>query len=57
MFSVGNRSKFWEMYRAHFEDLDKDKESAFQTLFGEDFAKAYHEQLNRLTAAARARRR
>jgi type VI secretion system FHA domain protein len=57
MFSVGNRSKYWEMYRAQFEDLDKDKESAFQTLFGEEFAKAYHEQLNRLAAAARARRR
>jgi type VI secretion system FHA domain protein len=57
MISLGNRSKFWEMYRAQFEDIEKDKEASFQLLFGENFAKAYHEQLNRLATAARARRR
>ena len=41
------------MYRAQFEDLDKNKDATFQLLFGEEFAKAYNEQLRRLAATAR----
>jgi type VI secretion system FHA domain protein len=49
----GTRSKFWEMFRAQFEDYTREREASFQSLFGEEFAKAYHEQLQRLAAAAR----
>ncbi len=53
MIHLGTRTKFWEMYRAQFEDYDKDREASFQLLFGEEFAKAYNDQLQRLAAAAR----
>jgi type VI secretion system FHA domain protein len=51
--NLGNRLKYWEMYREQFEDLEKDGEANFQLLFGEEFAKAYNEQLQKLAAAAR----
>ena len=57
VINLGSRMKFWEMYRAQFEDYERDREASFQTLFGEEFAKAYHEQLQRLAAASRARAR
>ena len=57
MLNLGPRLKFWDMYCAQFEDIDKDAEANFQLLFGEDFAKAYHEQLNKLIQAARVRKR
>lgn len=57
VINLGNRMKFWEMYRAQFEDYERDREASFQLLFGEEFAKAYHEQLQRLGAAARSRTR
>lgn len=53
MINLGNRLKFWEMYRAQFEEIENDQEASFQLLFGEEFAKAYHEQFNKLATAAR----
>lgn len=50
---LGNRLRFWGMYRAQFEDFESDPESHFQLLFGEAFAQAYEEQLQALAAAAR----
>jgi predicted component of type VI protein secretion system len=41
------------MYRAQFEEIENDQEASFQLLFGEEFAKAYHEQFNKLATAAR----
>jgi type VI secretion system FHA domain protein len=57
LLNVGRQSKFWDLYREQFEDIDRDAEAHFQLLFGEEFAKAYNEQLARLGAAARARHR
>jgi predicted component of type VI protein secretion system len=57
MLNLGNRLKFWEMYREQFEDLEKDSEANFQHLFGEEFARAYNEQLQKLAAAARLQHR
>lgn len=57
LLNVGKQSKFWDLYREQFEDIDRDAEAHFQLLFGEEFAKAYNEQLQRLSAAARARHR
>ena len=57
LLNVGKQSKFWDLYREQFEDIDRDAEAHFQLLFGEEFAKAYNEQLQRLDAAARARHR
>jgi type VI secretion system FHA domain protein len=48
-----NRFRYWGLYRAQFEDIEKNLESHFQSMFGEEFAKAYSEQLQQLGAAAR----
>lgn len=56
VLALGNKTKFWEMYREQFEEIDRDRESHFQTLFGEAFALAYNEHLQKLAAEARLRR-
>jgi len=48
-----NRLRYWGMYRTQFEDIEANMESYFQSMFGEEFAKAYSEQLEQLGAAAR----
>lgn len=49
---MGGRLKLWDMYCAQFGDIEKDSEASFQLLFGEEFARAYHKQLERLAQAA-----
>jgi type VI secretion system FHA domain protein len=55
--SGGPKAKYWELYRNRFHDMVKDADSSFRHLFGDDFAKAYEEQLARLRAANRAERK
>ena len=57
MLGLGGRGKFWELYRERFEEIDRDREAHFQLLFGEEFARAYNEHLQKLAADARLRRR
>lgn len=49
------RKRYWELYRERLETMTKDPEAAFRRLFGEEFAKAYEEQLRLLRAQRRAR--
>ena len=56
VLGLGNKAKYWEMYRAQFEEIDRDREAHFQLLFGEEFALAYNEHLQKLMADARLRR-
>ncbi|HMK85283.1 MAG TPA: type VI secretion system-associated FHA domain protein TagH [Steroidobacteraceae bacterium] len=49
--------KYWEMYRNKFHDMVKDADTSFRSLFGDEFAKAYEEQLARLKTLNRAERR
>jgi type VI secretion system FHA domain protein len=51
LIAMANRLKYWDLYRTQFEDLEKDREAHFQLLFGEEFAKAYHEQMQKLAAS------
>jgi len=37
----------WERYRAHFQGLAADPEQRFRRLFGDEFARAYEDQLTR----------
>jgi len=53
----GPKAKYWELYRNRYLDMIKDADSSFRRLFGDDFAKAYEEQLTRLRAANRAERK
>lgn len=55
--SGGAKAKYWELYRNRFRDMVKDADSSFRHLFGDDFAKAYEEQLSRLKASNRAERK
>lgn len=56
MLGLGNKAKYWEMYRAQFEEIDRDREAHFQLLFGEEFALAYNNHLQKLAADARSRK-
>ncbi len=47
--------RYWDAYCEKFADMAKDADTSFRTLFGEEFAKAYEDQLERLHAAARSR--
>jgi type VI secretion system protein ImpI len=51
------KSKYWELYVNKFHDMVKDADSSFRHLFGDEFAKAYEEQLARLKTLDRAERR
>jgi type VI secretion system protein ImpI len=51
------KSKYWELYDNKFRDMVKDADSSFRHLFGDEFAKAYEEQLARLKTLGRAERR
>jgi type VI secretion system FHA domain protein len=52
--SMTARLKYWDLYRERLEEMSKDTESTFRRLFGEEFAKAYEDQLKRLKADRRA---
>jgi predicted component of type VI protein secretion system len=57
MLPLGNnKTKYWEMYCAQFEEIDRDREAHFQLLFGEEFARAYDEHMQKVVADARLRR-
>jgi len=56
-FLGGGKAKYWDLYRNRFRDMVKDADSSFRHLFGDDFAKAYEEQLSRLRAANRVERK
>ncbi len=56
VLGLGNKAKYWDMYRAQFEEIDRDREAHFQLLFGEEFALAYNEHLQKLAADARRRK-
>jgi type VI secretion system FHA domain protein len=57
LLGVTTKLKYWDLYCEQFEDFGRDAEATFQNLFGEDFAKAYFEQLQQLATTARLRRR
>jgi type VI secretion system FHA domain protein len=52
LLSAPARLKYWELYREKFHDRMKDRETNFRELFGDEFARAYEEQLESLKAAA-----
>jgi type VI secretion system FHA domain protein len=54
LLSVPAKLRYWDLYRERIHDMVKDPETTFRELFGEEFAKAYEEQLRRLKAQGRA---
>ncbi|VAW79438.1 Uncharacterized protein ImpI/VasC [hydrothermal vent metagenome] len=53
LMSVNRKSRAWEAYCEFFKKVTRDADTSFQTLFGEEFARAYEEQIQRLTALQR----
>lgn len=47
------KGKQWEKYKEHWEAMNRNPDERFRRLFGEEFAKAYEEQLSRLKSARR----
>jgi predicted component of type VI protein secretion system len=52
ILDVINRTKYWDLYREMHEEFGDD-DATFRRLFGDDFAQAYEEQMQRLTALRR----
>ena len=50
MLRLSSGAKFWDMYKDLYGDMTQDADANFQRLFGEEFARAYEEQMQRLTA-------
>jgi type VI secretion system FHA domain protein len=55
ILGVPAKLRYWDLYREKYSDLIKDGQGAFRTLFGDAFAKAYEEQLERLRELGRSR--
>jgi type VI secretion system protein len=49
LMPTSRKSHAWEAYCDFYNTIMRDPESSFQTLFGEEFAQAYEEQVKRLT--------
>ena len=47
---VPAKMRYWDSYRERQQQIVKDPEASFRRLFGEEFARAYEEQLKQLKA-------
>ena len=47
---VPAKLRYWDLFRDKRRDMAKDPEATFRQLFGEEFARAYEEQLKQLKA-------
>ncbi len=50
MLRISGGGQFWEMFRDLYAEMTQDADANFQRLFGEEFARAYEEQMQRLTS-------
>ena len=50
MLRLSSSGQYWDMYRDLYDDMTQDADENFQRLFGEEFARAYEDQMQRLTA-------
>lgn len=55
LISVPAKMRYWDQYRAKYDDMVADTERCFEELFGQEFARAYDDQLERLKAEKRSR--
>ncbi|WEN16899.1 type VI secretion system-associated FHA domain protein TagH [Rhodanobacter sp. AS-Z3] len=51
--AFAGKGKYWDKYRDNFDGLSRDPDECFRRLFGDEFARAYEEQLSRLKSARR----
>lgn len=53
LLSLPGKGRYWDMYRDLYEEWTQDADLNFQRLFGDEFARAYEEQMRRLTSTRR----
>jgi len=53
ILGVPAKLRYWDQYREKYGSLVKDADASFRTLFGDEFAKAYEAQLERLKSLNR----
>lgn len=53
IIGVPGKLRYWDLYRDKYGEMIKDAEAGFRDLFGEAFARAYEEQLERLRKSSR----
>jgi type VI secretion system FHA domain protein len=46
--------RYWELYRSMIHEMTQDADDCYRDLFGDEFARAYEEQLKRLKSQRRA---
>lgn len=51
LLNLGGKARFRDFYVEQFESLTRDPDESFKRLFGEYFAQAYEDQMDRLKAA------
>jgi type VI secretion system FHA domain protein len=56
LISMPAKLRYWEMYRERVHEIVKDADTSFRELFGDEFARAYEAQLERLKAGDRGSR-
>jgi predicted component of type VI protein secretion system len=57
LLSIPAKLRYWDLYREWIHDMVRDAEVSFRELFGDEFGRAYEEQLKRLKMQGRAGRR
>lgn len=55
ILGVPAKLRYWDLYRDKYGETIKDADESFRTLFGNAFAKAYEEQMERLKSRGRKR--
>ncbi len=55
ILGVPAKLRYWDLYREKYGETIKDADESFRTLFGNAFAKAYEEQIERLKSRGRKR--
>jgi type VI secretion system FHA domain protein len=53
ILGVPAKLRYWDLYRDKYTELTRAADASFRTLFGDEFAKAYEEQLARSKALPR----
>jgi type VI secretion system protein ImpI len=54
LVSIPARLRYWDLYRDWIHDMVRDADTSFRELFGDEFARAYEDQLKRLKSQGRA---
>jgi type VI secretion system FHA domain protein len=54
LLAAPSKLRYWDLYREKVNEMGKDAEESFRRLFGDEFAKEYEQQLERLKAQHRS---